>query len=404
MLTTPVILIVLGAIASYALISRRLSNSIISLPMVFAALGFLLGRLGLQLIPMESGNEIIQLITEITLILVLFSDASQVKVATLKGNLAIPGRMLLLGMPLSILLGTFVAKWASPNQPWALAFLLAAILTPTDAALGQSVVTSPAVPKRISQSINVESGLNDGLALPLVLVAAIAAADSVLVSEGVPDNLALFALAQVTLGPLVGATVGYVFAKLLDIAVHRKTATMVEQGLYFLATAFIAYFGAELVGGNGFIAAFVGGLVFGNSLRTSSQFINEFMEGEGQLLTMLTFLVFGAVLAPLGLSHVGWRTVVVTLSFLTFVRILSIWIALAGLKLSRYEKLFLGWFGPRGLASILFILLVTEQFSFAGEDELVACVVLTVLLSILLHGITAVPMSNWFCKQNRTDG
>ena len=402
MLTPPVILIVLGAIATYALISKRLANSIISLPMVFAGLGFLLGQLGLQLVPMETSNEVIQAIAEVTLILVLFSDASQVKTSLLRCNVAIPARMLLVGMPLSILLGTFVAKWASPSQPWALAFLLAATLTPTDAALGQSVVTSPAVPKRISQSINVESGLNDGLALPVVLVAAIAAAEEILVTEGVPDNVAVFALFQVILGPLAGAAIGYIAAKLLDSAVRHKTVTMVEQGLYFLSTAFIAYFGAELIGGNGFIAAFVGGLAFGNTLRTSSEFITEFMEGEGQLLTMLTFLVFGAVLAPLGLSHASWRTVVVAISFLTFVRIIPIWISLTGLNLSSYERLFLGWFGPRGLASILFVLLSLEQFALPGQDELVACVVLTVLLSIVAHGVSAVPMSNLFRKVDVT--
>ena len=402
MLTPPVILIMLGAIATYALISRRLSSSIISLPMVFAALGLLLGRLGLQLVPAETGNEIVQFVAEITLILVLFSDASQVKTALLKRSVAIPTRMLLIGMPLSILLGTLIAKWASPDQPWALALLLAAILTPTDAALGQSVVTSPAVPKRISQSINVESGLNDGLALPVVLVAAIAAASEVLIAESIPNNVVLFALRQITLGPLAGIAIGYTSAKLLDLAIQRKTATMVEQGLYFLATAFIAYFGAELIGGNGFIAAFAGGLTFGNTLRAPSEFINEFMEGEGQLLTMLTFLVFGAVLAPIGLSHANWRTLVVAISFLTFVRILPIWISLTGLRLSSYEKLFLGWFGPRGLASILFVLLSIEQFVLPGQDELVACAVLTVLLSIALHGITAVPLSNLFRKADKT--
>ena len=285
--------------------------------------------------------------------------------------------------------------WVSPNQPWALALLVAAILTPTDAALGQSVVSNPNVPKRISQSINIESGLNDGLAFPIVLLAAITAARATGYEGGqAPDNVAVFALLQITVGLLAGAMVGYGAAKLLDFAISRNATTTVAQGLYFLSVAFLAYFGAELVGGNGFIAAFVGGLVFGNTLRAPSVFIREFMEGEGQLLTLATFFIFGSVLAPIGLEHASWKTVTLALLFLTVVRMLPIWLSLAGLKLSSYEKIFLGWFGPRGLASILFALLVLEEFPIPGAQELTACVVLTVLISIVLHGVSAAPLSN----------
>ena len=194
MLTKPTILIVVAMVATYALLSRRIESSLITLPMIFTGLGLALGGLGLGLVPMEVGNEVIHAIAEITLILVLFSDASGVKRETLSKNVTIPMRMLLIGMPLTILFGTLVATWVSPDQPWTLALLVAAILTPTDAALGQSVVTSPNVPKRISQSINVESGLNDGLAFPVVLVAAIFAAQATGVEGGrAPDNIALFA-------------------------------------------------------------------------------------------------------------------------------------------------------------------------------------------------------------------
>jgi NhaP-type Na+/H+ or K+/H+ antiporter len=194
----------------------------------------------------------------------------------------------------------------------------------------------------------------------------------------------------------VGGGVGYIAAKLLDIAVERKAATVVSQGLYFLAIAFIAYFGAELVGGNGFLAAFVGGLVFGNALRAPSMFIREFMEGEGQLLTLLTFLVFGAVLAPVGLEHANWKTFTLAVLFLTIVRLIPVWISLTGTSLKPFEKLFLGWFGPRGLASILFALMVLERFPIPGIEELTACVVLTVLMSIVLHGVSATYLSNKF--------
>ncbi|MFA9476577.1 MAG: cation:proton antiporter [Filomicrobium sp.] len=397
MLTEPTVLIVLGVVAIYALMARWIELSVITLPMIFTGLGIALGGTGLDLVRLDVDNKFIHAFVEITLVLVLFSDASGVKRQNLSGgNVTIPVRMLLIGMPLTVALGTLVAMWVSPNQPWALALLVAAILTPTDAALGQSVVNNPNVPKRISQSINIESGLNDGLAFPIVLLAAITAARATGYEGGqAPDNVAVFVLLQITVGLLAGAMVGYGAAKLLDFAISRNATTTVAQGLYFLSVAFLAYFGAELVGGNGFIAAFVGGLVFGNTLRAPSVFIREFMEGEGQLLTLATFFIFGSVLAPIGLEHASWKTVTLALLFLTVVRMLPIWLSLAGLKLSSYEKIFLGWFGPRGLASILFALLVLEEFPIPGAQELTACVVLTVLISIVLHGVSAAPLSNF---------
>ncbi len=368
--------------------------------MVFTAFGWLIGQGGIKLLPVDAEREVIHSIAEITLILVLFSDASRVNLRELRSNYAIPARMLLIGMPLTILLGTLVAQWVSPGVPWAVALLVAAILTPTDAALGQAVVTSPNVPSRLRQGINVESGLNDGLALPVVMIAAIIAAKAAGTQvDGLPDNVALFALMQVTLGPLTGLVIGYVFARILDAAVNRGLITVVFQGIYFLCTAFIAFTCAELIGGNGFIAAFVGGLLFGNTLRGSSEFIDEFMESEGQLLTIFTFMIFGAVMVPIGLAHAHWKTLLLAIAFLTVVRMLPIWLSLLGSGLSSYDKIFVGWFGPRGLASILFALLILERFGIQDREEILACVVLTVMLSIVVHGVSANPMAARFKRR-----
>lgn len=393
------ITIILVGIVGFASFSRRLEGSILTLPMFFTAFGWLIGRSGTEVVPMNLEHEIIHTIAEITLVLVLFSDASRICFRDLSKSYAIPSRMLLIGMPLTILFGTLLAHWVSPNQPWALALLLAAILTPTDAALGQTVVTSPSVPLHLRQGINVESGLNDGLALPIVIVTALLTAQlSGVDADDIPGNLFVFSLMQVTLGPLAGIVTGYVFAKTLDAAMDHKLITLVFQGLYFLCVAFLAFTLAELIGGNGFIAAFVGGLVFGNVMRNSREFISEFMEGEGQLLTILTFIIFGAVMVPIGLDHATWKTLVLAIGFLSVVRMLPIYLSLSGLALSNYEKIFLGWFGPRGLASILFALLIVKRFPVPGAEELLACVVLTVTLSIVLHGVTAKPMSERFGK------
>ncbi len=393
------IAIILVGVIVYAVLSRRLEASVFTLPMVFTLFGWLIGQGGIELVPMAAEHEVIQLFAEITLVLVLFSDASRVKLRELMQNYALPARMLLIGMPLTILLGTLVAHWVSPDAPWMVALFIAAVLTPTDAALGQSVVSSPNVPLRLRQSINVESGLNDGLALPVVMIAAIVSAEMAgIVVEGVPENVVLFTLKQVTLGPLTGVGLGYLLARILDASIKARFITTSCQGIYFLIAAFLAFVTAELVGGNGLIAAFVGGLVFGNTLKSSADFIEEFMEGEGQLLTIFTFLIFGAVMVPLGIEHATWKTGVLAILYLSVIRMLPIWLSLTGSGLKSYEKIFLGWFGPRGLASILFALLFLERFHIPGGDEILACVVLTVMLSIVLHGVSANPMSARFAR------
>ena len=387
--------IILLAVILVALFSRRIEMSVISIPMIFTAFGWIAGEGGLGYIPFEAERETIHTIAEITLVLVLFSDASRVDIQSLKKDAAIPARMLIIAMPLTILFGTAAAYLASPNQPWALALLVAAILTPTDAALGQAVVSREDVPEKIRQGINVESGLNDGLALPVVIIAALLAVEMAGKSaEMAPESIVTFAMLQVILGPVAGIVIGFAFAKMLDFAINRRLATTVFQGIYFLGTAFLCFVAAELVGGNGLIAAFIGGLAFGNSLKSSRECISEFMEGEGQLLTISTFLIFGAVMVPVGLTHASWPTVLVAIAFLTIIRIIPVWLALTGTGLKPFEKFFLGWFGPRGLASILFALLILESYPVPGAEEMLACVVLTVMLSIVLHGVTANPMSD----------
>ncbi len=391
------IAIILLGIIVFAALSRWLEASILTLPMVFTAFGYLIGQGGVELVPMDAGHAVVQIVAEITLVLVLFSDASRVALRDLRNSYAVPARMLLIGLPLTIALGTLLAHWVSPDASWMVALLVAAILAPTDAALGQAVVTSPAVPMRIRQGINVESGLNDGLVLPVVMIAAIMAAEMAGVeADDVPMSVVVFTLKLVILGPLVGIGLGYLLARLLDVAIERRKVTLAYQGIYFLVAAFLTFVAAELVGGNGLIAAFVGGLVFGNTLRNPGDFIAEFMESEGQLLTIFTFLIFGAVMVPLGIEHAGWKTLVLAVLFLSVVRMLPIWLALTGTGFGPYEKLFLGWFGPRGLASVLFALLILERFAIPEAEEILACVVLTVMLSIVLHGVSANPMAARF--------
>ncbi len=253
-------------------------------------------------------------------------------------------------------------------------------------------MSAKVVPIRIRQAINVESGLNDGIVLPAVLLLA-ALAGTAADASGAGEWIR-FGLLQVTLGPIAGIVIGYFGARLLDLAAEREWASNAFQGIGILALAVFTYVAAELMGGNGFIAAFVGGMVFGNNLRHPCTFLFEFMETEGQLLMLITFLVFGAALLPEGLAHANLSVVLYAVLSLTVIRMIPIAIALLGSGVRLPTIFFLGWFGPRGLASILFVLLILEESSVPHRDELLVITVVTVALSALLHGITAAPLAN----------
>jgi NhaP-type Na+/H+ or K+/H+ antiporter len=388
---TWIFLIILSVFAGYSLLSKLISRSPLTLPMIFTGLGFVLSDPLHTVLSEDLILEGTKSLAEVTLILVLFSDASRVRFRNLIMNWQFPARMLVIGVPLTIAIGTATVLWLNPAATFAVALLAAAVLTPTDAAIAQSVVTSPEVPDRLGQTINVESGLNDGLVLPFVLTGAMLASMSL--GDAHADSLAMEALSDILLGLLAGVVVGWSAAKAMDWVQNRDWMQEASGAIVFLVTAFAAYLFAVSIHGNGFVAAFVSGMVFGNSYRHNIHFISEFMEGAGQLLSMAAFLVFGAFLLPNGLAHVGMTTFMVAFLFLTLVRVVPTFLVLTRCGLSTKEKLFLGWFGPRGLASILFTLLMMEQFDFPGEEELLACVSLTVGLSILLHGLTATPLA-----------
>ena len=386
------IAIVGGLFFVFALVSGRLEGTILTAPLLFVAFGFLAGSGGFGLANIDVEHSAIHVIAELTLILVLFADAARIDIERVREDHNLPMRMLLLGLPLAIAAGAFVAAFLFPAFSLWEAALLAALLAPTDAALGQSVVSAKAVPLRIRQSINIESGLNDGIALPAVLLfAALAGASH---GAGEAGDWLTFGLLQVTLGPLAGAIIGYAGARLIDTAAERGWVTTAFQGIGILSLSVLAYVLAEMIGGNGFISAFVAGIVFGNSIRHACTFLFEFMETEGQLLMLITFLVFGAALLPEGLAHVDVAFVVYAVLSLTAIRMIPIALSLLGSGIRLPTYLFLGWFGPRGLASILFVLLILEETELPHRDEIFAITVITVALSVILHGITAAPLAN----------
>jgi NhaP-type Na+/H+ or K+/H+ antiporter len=406
--TSSIAIIMVGFLA-LAMLSGRINGSPITPPMLIIGFGFAIGSGGFGFAELPAEHSAIHLIAEITLILVLFTDAARIDLNRVRHDHNLPVRMLAIGLPLIIVAGTLVAVQAFPSFSIWEATLLAAILAPTDAALGQSVVSAKEVPVRIRQAINVESGLNDGIALPVVLVLAALASTGPGATEA--GDWVQFGLMQITLGPFAGIVVGYAGARLLDTAIERGWVTMAFQGIGILSLAALTYIAAELVGGNGFIAAFVGGLVFGNTIRNPCTFLFEFMETQGQFLMLITFLVFGAAMLPDSLAHFQISYVVYALLSLTAIRMIPIAIALLGSGVRLPSYLFLGWFGPRGLASILFVLLILDKSNVPHREELLSITVITVALSALLHGLTAAPFARAYgnmaarmgeCEENQT--
>ena len=382
------LIVVALVLLGYGLVSERIRSTIVSAPMIFVGAGYLVGAGALGVMDLHEGMRAVHVFGEITLIIILFTDAAHVDLRALREDFAIPLRMLVVGMPLTIGFGTALALGLFPFLSVYEAALVAAILAPTDAALGQAVVSDPAVPGRIRRTLNVESGINDGIALPVVL--ALAACAEAAGQDSLTPWIG-FTARQLILGPLVGAAVGYLGGKAVHGATRAGWMNESFQLLSGLALAVLAYGGAELVHGNGFIAAFVAGLVMGNTVRNACSRLYRFAEAEGQLLELVTFLLFGAVLLPRAATHWSGAAAAYALLSLTAVRMIPVSISLLGAGLRPVTHLFLGWFGPRGLASILFALIILDRMSIANREAMAAIVVATVLLSVVAHGVSASP-------------
>jgi NhaP-type Na+/H+ or K+/H+ antiporter len=391
-----VITIVALFVIGFGLISGKAQRTLISAPMVFAGFGLLIGDAGLGLIVLHRDSTVIHILAEVTLISILFTDAARIDLKLLRKEHTIPQRLLMIGLPLCIVTGALVAAVLLKTLSIWEGLVLAAILAPTDAALGQSVVSSPLIPVKIRQALNVESGLNDGIALPVVLMGICVAA--CVHSEGASYWIRFSSL-QITLGPVVGIATGYLGGKLIETAQRKESMTHSFRDLAILALAFSAFGLAELVHGNGFIAVFCAGLTLGNTVRNSCDCLYEFSESEGQLLSLLMFMLFGAVMVPPALEYFSWPALAYAALSLTVIRMVPAAIALLGTGLRNDTRFFISWFGPRGIASILFVLLVFEEAAFAAGEQIFSIVVLTVLLSIVAHGISAVPATNWYASR-----
>ena len=391
-------------LALYGGVGFLLGRWSITMPMVFVVIGAVLGGYGLRLVPITPDAEAVKRLTEATLAILLFADASTLNFYTLRHDAGLPARLLGIGLPLTLALGALIAFVLFPSQGWSFALLVAAILAPTDAALGLPIFTNPKVPVRIRRALNVESGLNDGIATPFVtLFLALAIAEEGASQRGWLVN----AVEELTIAVLVGIVVGFVGGRLLAYAHRRGWTQGAPLQFAVLALAFGAYLGSVALGGNGFVAAFVGGMAFGVGARGQLAEATEYSESTGTLLSVLVLSIFGAVfVVPAALHDVDPRAILYALLSLTVVRMLPVWVALAGRRLRPDTRLLMGWFGPRGLASVVFGLLAVDALGLARpETHLLATVVTwTILLSVIAHGLSAQPLAAWYARRLAATG
>jgi len=389
-------MVLAAVVFAFGLVSRRLEGTVLTAPIVFVVAGAILGPAGLALVEFNLDDHTVLLVGEIALAIVLFTDAARTDLSALRQNEALPLRLLGIGMPLTIALGTLVAALMLTDLTFWEAAIVGTVLAPTDAALGQAVVSNPRVPVRVRQALNIEAGLNDGLSVPfLALFLTLAVAEE----ELQPASYWIgFALEQVGLGILVGVGVGLAGGWLVSWASKREWMTDSSQRLALLALAIIAWALADQIGGNGFIGAFLGGLAVGPTVERVGEQLIRFTEAEGQLLNLSVFFIFGVLVVGL-LESLSWQVALYALLSLTVIRMLPVALSLYRTHLRGISVLFAGWFGPRGLASIVLGLIVVEEAPLLpGRDEIELVVASTVLLSVLLHGVTAAPLSAVYAR------
>lgn len=374
----------------YSLISRKLEASVLSGPMLFTALGYGFYMADATLAsPLDSS--VVEFLATATLAIILFRDAANIRISSVMAKRAtalLSARLLFIGIPLTILAGTAAGMVVFPALGVFGALVLAIVLTPTDAALAQPVFGNDGLPEVEREALDVESGLNDGLCLPLLLIALALAADTGS-GEGMAGH-ATFFLKQVVLGPLAGLAVGYAGAAAAAHAFTHSLSNPAGRTPIMVGLAGLAYLGAELTGGNGFLAAFAAGLAFGWRLPTETvEKASNFAMTEGSILTNLTFLLFGMAMLPQALQAPALPALLYAALSLTVIRIVPVFVAMLGTGTDTRAKLFVGWFGPRGLASVLYLILVVDQSGFDVAQAITNIAVFAILLSVILHGATA---------------
>jgi len=380
----------------YSMVAGRIERSAISGPMVFVIAGFLVGPFGFGWMDGDATSDDLRTMADLTLALILFIDAANADMSILKRQFRIPSRMLLLGLPGVIALGFGLAVLMFDGLSLYEAAILATMLAATDAALGKAVITNKAVPAQIREGLNIESGLNDGICVPIVLFFIALAVGG---GHGDSDASAIALVAQeLGIGMAVGMGLAFFGTLLLRWCWKQGWVTEIWMQVTVVGLAVASFAAAQSLHGSGYIAAFTGGLLFGFMAKDATHKLVLAAEGTGETLALVTWMLFGAMVIGPAFEQFSWEVVVYALLSLTVIRVVPIFLSLVGIGESVSSRLFLGWFGPRGLASIVFAIIVINAEVPNGEF-LALVVICTVLFSLVAHGITAHPLARWLARQ-----
>jgi len=386
-LNLAVLVVVAATFLVWSLIVARVERWNLTAPMFFVIVGFSLMHWPVHVEALHLGSTAIREVAEITLAVVLFGDAARVSVNELRHDAAVPTRLLTIGLPLSMVLGTVLAHLLLPGVGWWVCAVVGAAVAPTDAALGAAIVDDERVPERIRRILNVESGLNDGIATPFVKFFLVAA----VVGTSLETSSSGRAVVELVVGAVGGVLIGAAGGWLLVRARAAGWTTASTTALGVTALALVAYAACIEAGGNGFVAAFVAGLAYGTVTRHADEAALEFTHESGQLLSMVVWFLFGAVMLP-ALAEATWHDIAFALAALTVARMVPVALALLGTGFDRATIVVLGWFGPRGLASVVFALLAYESLAPGDGLRVVTVITATVLFSVVLHGASAAPV------------
>ncbi len=383
----------------YSSVAGAVEKTWISGAIIFTAFGLLIGPFALDLISFKADREGIKILAELTLALVLFTDAAGADMGVLRKTEELPTRLLLIGLPLTILLGFGVAALLFKDLSLFELALLATMVAPTDAALGKAVVTNKTVPNQVRQGLNVESGLNDGICVPILFVF-LALATGKAGEEG-PWRLAMMLAAEeIGIGLAVGLLLVVLAVGLLKVARRRHWLTETWIQIPIIALAIGCFATAQLIGGSGFIASFCGGLLFGVLAKQYREDFLRAAEGTGDTMALITWVIFGAVVVSQEMGKFSWVILLFAILSLTLIRMLPVFLVLIGLRVNTEGKLFIGWFGPRGLANIVFAVIVLNA-NLPNSGVLATAVACTVILSIILHGLSANPWARGYGERSR---
>lgn len=382
----------------YSAVAGRIERSWVSGPIVFTAVGFLLGPDGLGVLRINLSGEGLRLLAELTLAMVLFTDAANADFGIVRRNLGLPERLLLVGLPLTIVFGFLVAAIVFPSLEVLELALLAAILAPTDAALGKPVVVNRRVPAVMREALNLESGLNDGICVPIVIIL-LGLAVGTQVEAGTIAHVARVVAEAIGIGVIVGLALTWLTILMLRFAERQGWIGEHWVEIPIVALAAACFAAAQAAGGSGFIACFVGGLLLSALGARDKRELLRGAEHMGEALALLTWVLFGGIVVARMIGQVTWPALLYAVLSLTVIRMLPVFLCLIGTRMSTAEKLIVGWFGPRGLATIVFAVLVFDE-KLPGNDTIILAAGWTVLLSVIAHGVTANPLVNRMAQRS----